>query len=142
MIEIWKRLTAIEGTTAQQLAASTGLPIREVRAELNKLQAECRVARWKAPVGQSDLWWRWEQRPLSDHTIIVALALALDLGKPDRALREIMLLAAKRGWLPGLRHHMTQCAKHPRPRYMAAEAIRYYRECNGLTAKDSITSAA
>ena len=142
MIEIWKRLTAIEGTTARQLAASTGLPIREVRAELNKLQVECRVARWKAPVGQSDLWWRWEQRPLSDHTIIVALALALDLGKSDRTIREIMLLATKRGWLPGLRSHMAQCARHPRPRYMAAEAIRYYRECNGLTVKAPAASAA
>lgn len=132
MIEIWKRLTAIEGTTAQQLAAATGLPIREVRAELNRLQKQGRVARWRAPVGQADLWWRWEQRPLSDHTIVLALALAVDGGKPDRVLREIMLLAAKRGWTPGLRGHMAQCARQPRPYLMATEAIRFYREANGL----------
>lgn len=132
MIELWKRLTAIEGTTAQQLAEATGLPVREVRAELNQLQKQGRVARWRAPVGKSDLWWRWEQRPVSDHTIIVALALALDLTKPDRTLREIMLLGAKRGWTPYLRLHMARCAQSPRPRFMAAEAIRFYREANGL----------
>lgn len=132
MIELWKRLTAIEGTTAQQLATATSLPIRVVRAELNRLQMQGRVARWRAPVGQADLWWRWEQRPVSDHTIILALALAVDAGKPDRLLRDIMLLAAKRGWTPGLRNHMAQCARHARPRYIAAEAIRFYREANGL----------
>ena len=142
MVEIWKRLTAIEGTTAQQLAAATGLPVREVRVELNRLQEQGRVARWRAPVGQADLWWRWEQRPVSDHTIILALALAVDAGKPDRVLRNIMLLAAKRGWTPGLRNHMAQCARHARPRYIAAEAIRFYREANGLPIPGAQSAAA
>lgn len=132
MSEVWKRLTAIDGVTAKQIAESAGLSIRDVRAELNRLQSLGKVARWTAPVGKSDLWWRWEQRPISDHTIILALALALDAGKPDRTLRSIVQLAAKRGWTPGLRGHMAQIALHTRMRAMVVEAIRYYKQENNV----------
>jgi len=132
--EIWRRLTAIDGMTARQLAEATGLPVRDVRAELNRLQKQHKVARWEAPVGKSDLWWRWEQRPISDHTIMLALALALDGGKPERVLRNIMLLGAKRGWTPGLRFHMARWAKHKSLHPIAADLINFYRAANNLPA--------
>lgn len=135
MSQLLKYITKIEGVTAKELAETTGMPIKQVRAELVELNKAGKLARWRAPIGESDRWWRWEQRPLSDHTLMLLLALALHLGKPDKKLREIMLLGAKRGQFQSLRGLMALTAKAVNIREMAEDAIRFYREEHGLIPK-------
>lgn len=142
MSQLLKYITKYEGVTAKELADATGLPIKQVRAELSELNKAGKLTRWRAPVGQSDLWWRWDMRPMTDHTLMLLLALAIHFGKPDKKLREIARMGGKRAQSPYLRAGMAMMAQAINIRELAEDAIQFYREQRGLTGKKEATNAA
>lgn len=126
-MSVWRYITHIDGTTLDHLVKSSGHSEAEVLAELERLQEKKKVALWTPDDGSEMRWWRYDQRPLSEHTLTVALRLALYNGNSDASLRRIMELGAKRGWPEGFREYMAIGTRCKDVRTYAQGMVRLYR---------------
>lgn len=123
MTPVWRYLTHPKGMTAQQLAESTGLPIKIVRDDLSSLEAEGKTAREIGPVGTSHRWWRIEKRPLTGLDVLLYMALAATLTESTARLKEVLADVGSRAKAPQIGKIVAMCAAGSSPRQVVWEAL-------------------
>lgn len=123
MTPVWRFLTHPKGMTAQQLAESTGLPIKTVREDLSKLEADGKAVREIGPVGTSHRWYRTEKRPLTGLDVLLYMALAAKLQDSPARLKEVLADIGSRAKAPQVGKVVAMCAMGKQPRQVIWEAL-------------------
>lgn len=112
--------------TAKQLACAAGMSIKQARSDLAELEARCKVARERRPVGMPHLWWRTESRPLSDDDALFNMALAAAIHPEPAKVRDVMLVVAKRARNPAIREIVSRCATSSDPHRIVWATLQAY----------------
>lgn len=123
MTPVWRFLTHPKGMTAQQLAESTGLPIKIVREDLSKLEADGKAVREIGPVDTSHRWYRTEKRPLSGLDVLLYMALAAKFTESTARLKEVLADVGSRAKAPQVSKIVAMCAAGKSPRQVVWEAL-------------------
>lgn len=127
-MHLLRHLTKIEGTTVAELAKATGQTIKQVRAELNALEAQGKAYRQRAAVGRPHLWWRVDRKPLSSLDMLLAMAIAARIHKAPGKLRAITRALSTRVVDPVGKRVMQMVATSSKPAEVIARAVEYYFE--------------
>ena len=107
---LWRHITHPDGMTVSLLVKATGLPVKQVRAELNALEAAGKIVRERAPIGKEHLWWRAGSRPLDDLTVMVAMALAARIHSASGTVRAVIRRLSTLAENPSTRQSLKLCA--------------------------------
>lgn len=126
MTPIWRFLTQPAGMTAQQLADSTGLPIKTVRADLIELEARGKASRERGAVGTSHRWWRVEKRPLDGLDVLLIMALAAEIHPSADKLKEVLASVGMRAKHSGIKKIVAMCALSKQPHVIVRTAVQEY----------------
>lgn len=126
MTPVWRYLTHPKGVTAQQLADSTGLPIKTVRADLVELEAQGKASRERGAVGQSHRWWRVEKRPLDGLDVLLIMALAAEIHLSADKLKEVLASVGMRAKHSGIKKIVAMCALSKQPHMVVRTAVQEY----------------
>lgn len=126
MTPVWRYLTHPMGMTVQQLADSTGLPVKMVRADLAELEAQGRASRERGAVGESHRWWRVEKRPLDGLDVLLIMALAAEIHPSPDKLKEVLASVGMRAKHSGIKKIVAMCALSKQPHLIVRTAVQEY----------------